>query len=305
MSAAASHVAGPTLRELLAEATAVLGSVTEARWVLERATGLDAAALATSLGEPAAAGVADDVLAMAARRAGGEPLQYVLGSWPFRTLELSVDPRVLIPRPETEAVVEIALGVLADAIAAIEAAVPERPVMAVDLGTGTGAVALSLVAEGPEALVVWGVDRSADALEVARANLAGLIRRRPELAGRVQLAQGHWFGALPVELAHSMCLVVANPPYVAAGEWDGLDPVVRDHEPRGALVSGPTGLEDVTAIVEQAGTWLAPGAGLVMEIAPHQSGPARAAATAAGFRQVRVQPDLTGRDRALVCRWPG
>jgi release factor glutamine methyltransferase len=275
----------------------VLGSVTEARWVLEHATGLDAAALAAAMAEPAPAGVADGVLAMAARRAGGEPLQYVLGSWRFRTLELSVDPRVLIPRPETEVVVGIALGLLAGAAAA-------SPMIAVDLGTGSGAMALSLAAEGPGELSVWGVDRSAGALEVAGANLARLTAARPEVAGRVQLAQGHWFGALPADLAHSVSLVVANPPYVAAGEWDGLDPVVRDHEPRDALVSGPTGLEDVTAILEDAGPWLAPGSALVMEIAPHQSGRARAAATAAGFRQVRVEPDLTGRDRALVGRWP-
>jgi release factor glutamine methyltransferase len=98
-------------------------------------------------------------------------------------------------------------------------------------------------------------------------------------------------------------LVVSNPPYVAAEEWDELDPVVRDHEPRAALVSGASGLEDVSAIVEQAGAWLAPGGHVVVEIAPHQSGRARAAATAAGFRRVRVEPDLAGRDRALVGRW--
>ncbi|HUO47334.1 MAG TPA: peptide chain release factor N(5)-glutamine methyltransferase [Acidimicrobiales bacterium] len=276
--------------------------MTEARWVLEHATGLDAAALSASLADPAPPGLPGAVHVLAARRAGGEPLQYVLGAWSFRTLELAVDRRVLIPRPETEMVVEVALGALGRLGAS--GAGPPRPPVAVDLGTGAGAIALSLAAEGPAGLDVWATDRSADALAVAAANLAALARRLPGAAARVHLAEGEWFGALPEALAGSVSLVVSNPPYVTEAEWEGLDPVVRDHEPRRALVSGPSGLEDVACILDGAGPWMAPGGSVVVEIAPHQSGPARAAALAAGFRRVRVEPDLAGRPRALVGRWP-
>src|SRR5688500_3110506 len=124
---------------------------------------------------------------MAERRLAGEPLQYVLGSWGFRTLDLFVDPRVLIPRPETEAVAGLAI----EALAAID-----RPGLAADLGTGSGAIALAMAAERWPHVQVWATDLSADALAVARANLAALGRR----GAVVRLVQGDWFGALPDEL---------------------------------------------------------------------------------------------------------
>src|SRR5688500_6955983 len=124
---------------------------------------------------------------MAERRLAGEPLQYVLGSWGFRTLDLFVDPRVLIPRPETEVVAGLAIDALADL---------DRPGIAVDLGTGSGAIALSLAAEHWPHVEVWASDASADALAVARANLAALGRR----GAVVRLVEGDWFGALPDDL---------------------------------------------------------------------------------------------------------
>ncbi len=228
------------------------------------------------------------VRTMVDRRRRGEPLQYVLGVWSFRRLELVVDRRVLIPRPETEMVVEVALDEL-------RRLGVERPV-AVDLGTGSGAIALSVALEVPGARV-WGTDRSEDALAVARANLSGMGARA---ATRVRLAAGDWFDALPVDLRGGLDMVVANPPYVGQGE--PLPAEVADWEPEGALVAGPTGLEAVAEILVQAPAWLRRPGVAVIEIAPHQADRAVALATDAGFRTADVRPDLAGRPRALVAR---
>ncbi len=227
---------------------------------------------------------------MVARRAAGEPLQYVLGRWGFRSLDLLVDRRVLIPRPETEVVAELAVEELR------RLGGGERPVVAADLGTGSGALALSLAAEVATA-EVWGTDRSDDALAVARANLAGLGRP----GARVRLAAGHWFAALPAELRGRLDLVVSNPPYVA--EDEELPAEVAGWEPRDALVAGPAGDEAARAILGEVGGWLARPGALVLELAPAQAAGLAAAATAAGAAEARVRPDLTGRERVLVARW--
>ncbi len=228
---------------------------------------------------------------MVRRRAAGEPLQYVVGRWGFRTLDLLLDHRVLIPRPETEQVVDVALAELGRLLAAGV----EQPVM-VDLGTGSGAIALSLASEGKKG-PVWATDRSPDALAVARANLAGMGGMA---ATRVRLVEGSWWDALPAELAGHVSLAVSNPPYVATGEMASLPAVVADWEPRAALEAGPTGLEAIEAIVTAAPRWLARPGALVVEIAPGQAATAAALAERLGFRAVRVERDLAGRDRALV-----
>lgn len=221
------------------------------------------------------------------RRLRGEPLQYVLGRWPFRTLELVVDRRVLIPRPETERVVEVALGELA------EMGPGARRV--VDLGTGSGAIALSVAAECEDA-EVWATDRDSEALAVAGANLerAGL--------SRVSFVHGDWWSALPDCLRGSVDLMVSNPPYISSGEMATLDATVRDWEPRTALEAGPTGLEAIEQILHQANDWLRPGGGAVLEISPEQADPAGRLARDAGFTRTRVERDLAGRDRVLVAR---
>jgi len=286
-----------TLGEVVARCARLLGSATEARWLVEHVTGLHGAALAARLHRAPPEGLDAALDPLLARRRAGEPLQYVLGVWPFRTIELAVDERVLIPRPETEVVAGIALDLL-------RASGVGGPRRAADLGTGSGAIALALVAEGPVGLQVWATDRSADALAVARANGARLAARDPSTAGRVHFVQGAWFSALPAALAGSLSLVVSNPPYVAEAEWAGLDAAVRDHEPRAALVAGPSGLESIDAVVAGAGRWLAPGGHLVVEIAPHQAGEVAHRASSAGYTGVRVARDLAGRPRALVARQP-
>ncbi len=243
---------------------------------------------------------------LARRRAAGEPLQYVLGRWAFRSLELDVDARVLIPRPETEQVVEVALRCLDEARARPER--PAGPAVVCDLGTGSGAIALSLAAEArhpASGLEVWATDRSKDALAVARANRDGLADEGHLRSVTVELVEGDWFDALPRRLQGGVDLVVANPPYVSTAEHGRLDPSVRDAEPSGALVAadgrdGTPGLADVEAVVSAAPRWLRPTGSLVVEIAPHQAAAAVAVARTAGFRAVGLAPDLAGRTRMVV-----
>jgi release factor glutamine methyltransferase len=274
-----------TWRALLAEAASTEGlDDVDARRIVERASGWEGGELALHLDDAPTERAVAHVDAMVRRRAAGEPLQYVVGEWGFRTLDLFVDRRVLIPRPETESVVQ----------SAIDAArgLGRRRITAVDLGTGSGAIALSLAVElGAE---VWATDASADALAVARANVAGCG------VTTVRLCEGDWYGALPSELRGRVDLIVSNPPYVAAA--DELPDVVRDWEPAGALVAGPTGLEDIEPIVHAAPAWLARPGVLVVELAPHQAEAVAQLARDAGFDDVDVRLDLAGRLRALVAR---
>jgi release factor glutamine methyltransferase len=224
------------------------------------------------------------------RRLAGEPVQYVLGRWGFRTLDLFVDRRVLIPRPETEVVVDHVLA----AVDRVGSAPGSTPVRVVDLGTGSGAIALAVGAER-DGVEVWGTDVSPDALAVARANLAGLGR-----PGRhVRLVEGSWFDALPVDLRGTLHVVVSNPPYVADDE--PLPPEVERWEPAGALRAGPTGLEAIERILDDAVGWLAPGGTVVVEMAPHQAERVAAAARRWGY-EAEVAADLAGLPRVAVAR---
>ena len=259
----------------------------EARWLVEDASGLDR----SRWSEPASEDGRARLAAMVDRRLAGEPLQYVLGRWSFRGLDLLVDPRVLIPRPETEVVAGVAID------AARRSAVP---CIVADLGTGSGAIALALAAELPGA-EVWATDVSPAALEVARANLAVLP---PEAASRVHVAEGMWYEALPAGLRGRLTVIVSNPPYVTEAEFSGLPTEVRDHEPAGALVAGPTGRECLEQLVAGGLDWLEPGGALVLELAPDQAAPLRAATEAAGYDAVAVHRDLAGRDRVLVAHRP-
>lgn len=270
------------------------GAAQEARWMLETASGLEGAEWILEADQPATVRGVAKLDAMLDRRCDGEPIQYVLGSWGFRTLDLLCDRRALIPRPETEQVVGQALAVL-------DALLAERPaghrLVVADLGTGTGAVALSIAAERP-AVDVWAVDRSPDALAVARANLAGL-----GMAGtKVRLLEGSWFEPLPADGRGRLDLVVTNPPYVADDE--DLPESVRAWEPTEALVSGATGLEAYEAILAQVGEWLAPGGAFVAEIGATQGPALIALAQRYGLVDVRTEADHAGHDRTLIAHQP-
>jgi release factor glutamine methyltransferase len=278
-----------TWRGLWAQVQAVLGSSMEARRIVERSSGYDGPDLLLHLDEPVPARAVPFTESMVERRAHGEPLQYVLGRWGFRQLDLLVDRRVLIPRPETEVVVDAVLVELR------RLALPRAP-MVVELGTGSGAIALSIARE-TQRTQVWGTDSSPAALAVARANLAGLGSGP---ATRVRLSQGRWFRALPDELRGRIDLIVSNPPYVAEGEE--LPPEVADWEPDHALVAGPTGLEALAEIVEEAPRWLSRPGVLVLEVAPHQATTILDLARQAGLTEVGARPDLQGRLRVVVGR---
>jgi release factor glutamine methyltransferase len=266
----------------------------EARWLLEVVRGVAGAEWILEADRPATQRGVARLDALVARRLAGEPIQYVLGRWGFRTLDLLCDRRALIPRPETEQVVEVALRVLDELVAGPPAGVAPT---VVDLGTGTGAIALAVAAERP-GTHVWATDASPEALAVARANLAGL-----GMAGyRVRLVEGSWFDALPRELAGVLDLVVSNPPYVAAS--DELPASVRDWEPTDALVPGPTGLEAYEILLGDVVGWLAPGGALVVEIGATQARAVAGLAEAAGLVEIRVEPDLAGHDRTLVAHRP-
>ena len=253
---------------------------------MEAASGRPGAELWNALSDPAPDRARLRLASMVERRRAGEPLQYVMGEWSFRRLDLMVDARVLIPRPETEVVVEVALGELRRATS------PRR---VVDLGTGSGAIALSLAAEGPPA-EVWATDISDDALAVASANLAGL---GGAAAARVRLVRGSWYDALPAELAGELALIVSNPPYVAHS--DRVEPEVETWEPEIALRSGPTGQEATEAILAQAGRWLRPAGSVVLEMASERADQTAVVAESHGF-ETSVHCDLSGRPRVLVGR---
>ena len=275
-------------------ATGIEPASVHARWIVEEASGMEGAELLLGLDTPATVRGVAHLDHLIGRRLAGEPIQYVLGHWAFRHLDLLVDRRVLIPRPETEQVVEAALAEM-DRVALAR---PDGHRMtAVDLGTGSGAIALAVATERPGTRV-WGTDRSADALAVARANLAGL-----GMAGSsVRLVEGSWFDALPTELLGRVDLLVSNPPYIRADEV--LDPSVAHWEPVDALVPGSTGLEAYEVIVGGAAAWLAAGGVLVVEIGATQGSAVAALAEAAGLVDVRVVPDVADLDRTVIARRP-
>jgi release factor glutamine methyltransferase len=274
-------------RELLAETTAVVGERPAARWLCEEASGADR--IEDVLDEPATQRMVAHLDAMVARHRAGEPLAYVLGRWSFRHLDLAVDRRVLIPRPETEVVAGVAIE-LARTLPA--------PIVVADLGTGSGAIGLALADELPlDGTTVWLTDASPDALDLARANLAGIGRG----AANGRVAEGDWFDALPA--GTMLDLAVANPPYVAEGAAD-LDAAVREWEPHGALFAGPDGLDAIRAIVEAAPRHVRSGGWLVLEIGADHGAAVEELLRAAGHRDVSIRPDLTGRDRVAVGRLP-
>jgi len=286
-----------TRGELISELAASLGARHEARFIVEDVLG------PPPLGDDRVAGPPDVEAArtLAARRRAGEPLQYVLGHWAFRSLDLLVDQRVLIPRPETEQVVEVALCEIGRPGSAVRTVV--------DAGTGSGAIALSLATElAPRhpAASLWATDASPDAMAVARANADRVGRQHDGRLLPVHFVQGNWLNPLPAHLRGAVDLIISNPPYVAGAEWPDLAGEVR-REPVAALVAGDgtdgtPGLADVEAVLSQAWVWLARPGAVVIELAPHQADAAALMARVMGYVDVRVEPDLAGRPRALVGR---
>lgn len=221
--------------------------------------------------------------ALVEQRRRGEPLQYVEGSVQFGPIGLRVDERALIPRPETEFLWEQAVGALGDA---------GPGTRMVDLCTGSGALAVALKAHFPSARV-FGSDLSGKALSLAEENasLNGL---------EIEWCRGDLFDALPVRLKGRVDLIVSNPPYVSADEYEGLPSEIRMYEPEEALVAGPRGDEVLKRIAEDVYWWLSTGGWLFCEIGERQS--ERALELFGGWLQCEVRNDLAGRPRILVGR---
>jgi release factor glutamine methyltransferase len=216
----------------------------------------------------------DSARALVGRRARREPLQYVLGEWGFRRLVLGVDRRALIPRPETEVLVERALASIKG---------HEAP-RVLDVGTGSGAVALAIADEHTGALVT-GIDVSREALALATEN-------RARTGAPVRFVRHDLFEGLP---AGPWELVVSNPPYVPEADVPSLEPEVRDWEPRAALVADGA----VAAVAHGAMKELAPGGAVVLEVGDGQAAATAALLSELGFGSVTVTPDLAGRDRVV------
>jgi release factor glutamine methyltransferase len=261
----------------------------EAEELVSRLLGVTRSQLLLRRERPLGAALAAQLDQWLARRLAGEPVQYVTGRAAFRGLDLAVDPGVLVPRPETEGLVEWVLAVLRE-----EAQRWKRP-RVLDLGTGSGAIALAIASEWPAA-VVTASDSSPAALATAEANALAL-----GLGSRVQLVRGDWFGAVGGD--EKFEVVVSNPPYVATGEWDLLPAEVRGFEPQQALFSGATGLEALREIVDESPLHLVAGGLLALELAEMR------AAEVAGWLEgahdwsgVKLLDDLAGRPRVLLAR---
>ena len=269
--------------DLLREAVAVLDRA-DAEALLLHALGRDRAWLFAHGREPVPAAAAERFRALVQRRRDGEPVAYLTGRRGFWTLDLAVSRATLIPRPETELLVELAL-----------ARVDRAPGRAIaDLGTGSGAIALALASERPQARVV-AVDASGPALEVARAN--ALSHDLPQVAFR----QGSWLEPLAGECFD---LTASNPPYIAASDPHLGQGDLR-FEPRSALAAGADGLDDIRSIVDGAPGHLLPGGWLLLEHGLEQGPAVAELLRARGFEKVETWQDLEARDRVSGGRWPG
>lgn len=222
--------------------------------------------------------------ALALRRLSGEPLQYLTGTQGFRNLELEVGPGVLVPRPETEIVVERCLELLSEV---------QKPKV-IDVGTGSGAIALAIATERPES-EVWAVESSEDALRWAKKNAAKVDARN------LRLIHGDLFQPLPKQMAGAVDLVVSNPPYLSRSEIMESEPDVRDHEPFEATVGGACGLEIYPRLAAGSLRWLRPGGWLVLETCEGQSARLRSL-LAARFTEVTFSRDLAGKLRVAEGR---
>jgi release factor glutamine methyltransferase len=222
----------------------------------------------------------------------GEPLQYLLGYWSYRQLELRVDPRALIPRPETELIVDL----VADALGGANAIGTTH--LGIEVGIGTGAISLALASE-LTGVALWGTEISPEALELAREN-ASAVEFAP--GSSVNFVEGDVLGGLPDDIIAQAEFLVSNPPYLSDALFYSANRTVRDYEPRSALHGGSDGLDVIRTILRDAHLKMAPGSFVVIEHSPEQRDSVRELARVHRFIDVESVLDLTGRDRFLFAR---
>ncbi len=254
-------------------------------------SGVAPGAIWIDAGRPAAPDLVDRLRDAVRRRAAGEPLQYAAGSCGFRTLDLAIDRRALIPRPETEGLVELVLKWARDRWGDAS-----QWGDALDLGTGSGCIALSLAAEGCFRRIV-ATDVSTEALDLAAVNLA---RVKPR--STVELRAGSWFEPVRGE---RFDVIVSNPPYIASDELGGLERSVREFEPLLALDGGDDGMLHISVILTEGRGYLHHGGLLALEIDAQRWRAALEAAREQGWSGLRVEPDLWGRPRYLLAQLGG
>jgi release factor glutamine methyltransferase len=269
-----------TVRALLQEAMRQIDAL-DAELLLAHVMGASRARLRSHPEDAATPDVAAQFVALLARRARGEPLAYITGHRDFWTLSLQVSPAVLVPRPETELLVERALELF-----------PAPPIRAADLGTGSGAIALALASERP-GWQVMATDASEQALAVARGNAQALGLQR------VSFLAGNWLAPLQGQRCH---LIVSNPPYIAADDPALAQPALQ-HEPAMALASGPEGLDALRLIVRDAPAHLERGGWLLLEHGASQADAVARELVVRGFRHVRSRTDLSGHERMTEGQW--
>ena len=223
---------------------------------------------------------------LAARIEKGEPLQYIIGEVDFWGLCIKCDPRALIPRPETELLVEEMLN---------SRIWKNAPARIIDVGTGTGCIALTLAKQRPES-IIKAVDLSAPALELAEENA-----RLNHMEERIILSQNNLLTGFPDESADA---VIANLPYIATGDWKQLSPSVRNFEPQSALDSGPTGMELIEKLARQARNVLIHGGMLFLEFGFDQGEAVRKCLEQQGYKNIQIKHDLAGHDRMAIAENP-
>ena len=259
------------------------GARLDAELLLAHALGCERLQLYLEMDRPLAEAELARVRGLVVRRRAREPVAYIVGRREFWGRRIQVTSDVLVPRPETELLVEVG-----------RARVGEGAARLLDLCTGSGAVAIALALERPGA-VVDATDASEAALAIARANVAA-----HGLDARVRLHFGDLFRAL--REPHRYDLITANPPYIAEAEWLSLPPEVRQHEPRIALVAGPEGIEVHRRIAAEAANWLAPGGSLLVEVGAGQAPTVVALLRDAGLIDVQAHRDLAGIERVVSAR---
>lgn len=286
-----------TLGQAIAESRRVLGQAgiesaeQEALWIVQHVLRLPAHHVVIDRDRLLASTELADVKGLIQRRVGREPLQYILGTQEFCGLEFHVNPAVLIPRPETELLVEY----VAQRISS------EQPATIVDVCTGSGCIAVAIARQRPRARLI-ATDLSSRSLDVARQNAA-----RHSVGERMIWLEGNLLGALAGQrLEGQVDVIVSNPPYIAEADWATLQPEVRLFEPRGALIAGPQGTELHERLLQEASRYLSPGGALILEIGAGQARAIRQIVEQiSGYRFHRLVYDEAGLERVVIVERAG